>query len=328
MNGSFVISLDFELHWGVFDLKTVDQYRENLANVQKVIPRLLTMSEQYGVKITFATVGFLFAKDKEMLKAFAPTEQPNYLDEGLKAYPLFDNIGIDETEDPFHYAHSLIKTIQEDGRHEIGSHTHCHYYCEEEGQTLQTFEADTKASVAIANTLGIPMQSIVFPRNQVNESYLKVCREQGITSYRGTEAHNIYEPRAFTSDTLSNRLTRLLDSYFNITGDHIYDKTQLQQVHQVVNIPSSRFLRPFMSKLSFLEPLKIRRITKTMQKAAQRGKLFHLWWHPHNFGSDMEQNFKNLEVIFKKYKELNDKYGFKSETMTEISNSIVRDIHH
>ena len=40
-NGHFVISLDFELHWGLFDLMSVDQYQENLANVGKVIDGLL-----------------------------------------------------------------------------------------------------------------------------------------------------------------------------------------------------------------------------------------------------------------------------------------------
>ena len=30
MNGKFVISLDYELHWGVFDVLSEEEYYENL----------------------------------------------------------------------------------------------------------------------------------------------------------------------------------------------------------------------------------------------------------------------------------------------------------
>ena len=39
--GNFVISLDFELFWGVKDSKTLSEYRENLEQVHTVIPKTL-----------------------------------------------------------------------------------------------------------------------------------------------------------------------------------------------------------------------------------------------------------------------------------------------
>ena len=54
-----------------------------------------------------------------------------------------------------------------------------------------------------------------------------------------------------------------------------------------------------------------------MKHAAKNGLLYHLWWHPHNFGANTEENFKTLEEILKYYEFLNKKYGFESKTMKD-----------
>ena len=68
MNGQFVLSLDFEKYWGVFDSKPLVEYQENLNNVNNVIDKLLELSDYYGVKLTFATVGFLLNENKVSYK--------------------------------------------------------------------------------------------------------------------------------------------------------------------------------------------------------------------------------------------------------------------
>ena len=324
-NGHFVISLDFELHWGFFDLMSVDQYQENLANVGKVIDGLLELSALYDVKITFATVGFLFAKDKKELLAFTPKIKPTYTKEALNPYPLLNNIGTNEIDDPYHFGYSILEKIKRDGHHEISTHTFSHYYCNEAGQSTSQFNSDIAAAKNIGEHFGTPIKSIVFPRNMVNDEALKVCKDAGITSYRGTEKAYIYriDPKKPYYNWLAVRGPRMLDSYINITGNNIYDLTELNKGATIINLPSSRFLRPYNSKLSMFESLKIKRITKGMKKAAQQNKLFHLWWHPHNFGSHMDKNFENLEKIFNTYKELNNLHGFSSVTMTSLANKLL-----
>ncbi|WP_298899288.1 polysaccharide deacetylase family protein [uncultured Psychroserpens sp.] len=330
MNGHFVISLDYEIHWGVFDKKSVDEYRENLANVGKVIDRLLEMSDAYGVKITFSTVGFLFAKDKNDLLNHLPKHKPTYLHKKFSPYPLIDSIGDNEDNDPFHYAISGIKKIRDNGNHEIGTHTFCHFYCHEHGQTVEQFDEDLKAAIAIAQPLGIDLKSIVFPRNMIeadkpiDKPYLDVCHKHGITSFRGKEKayiYNIHTTKSYHGWYIFKFL-RLLDSYVNVTGANTYNTKEINQNKDVLNLPSSRLFRAYSSKLKFLEPLKIRRIKKAMTHAAKKNELYHLWWHPHNFGTQMDDNFKNLEEVFKTYQKLNEKYGFESETMTGLATKI------
>jgi hypothetical protein len=87
----------------------------------------------------------------------------------------------------------------------------------------------------------------------------------------------------------------------------------------MVNVPASRFLRPYMKALGFLEPLRLLRVKRAMTHAAKRGEVFHLWWHPHNFGVNQEQNFKNLESILSHYKKLRERHGMQSASMKDIA---------
>jgi hypothetical protein len=328
MNGHFVISLDFELHWGVFDVRKVEDYKKKLLQVRPVIKRLLKLADTYEVKLTFSTVGFLFAGNKTELLEYLPKQKPTYTLKKFSPYPLIESIGENEQEDPFHYAKSVIKEIKNNGNHEIGTHTFSHYYCHELGQTVDQFEEDLKAAVAIAKPLDIDLKSIVFPRNMVDadqetdKPYLEVCYKLGLKSFRGVEKafiYNIHTTKPYHG-WLIFKLLRFFDAYINITGNNTYKIERHYNKKTMLNMPSSRLLRAYIKSLKFLEPLKIRRIKKGMKHAAKQGELFHLWWHPHNFGTHTDENFSNLENIFKEYVILNTAYGFKSETMTGLTN--------
>ena len=73
-----------------------------------------------------------------------------------------------------------------------------------------------------------------------------------------------------------------------------------------------------MPGLKLLEPVRIRRVKGQMKYAATHGKVFHLWWHPHNFGVNQKQNFQNLDSILRYYQKLNREYGFLSVNMGEM----------
>ena len=60
--GVFVVSLDFELYWGVRDKLNIEQYGDNLLGVRKAIPEILRVFENSNIHATWATVGFLFFK--------------------------------------------------------------------------------------------------------------------------------------------------------------------------------------------------------------------------------------------------------------------------
>jgi Polysaccharide deacetylase len=313
--GVFVISLDFELFWGVWDVTTKEKYGPNIYGVKTVIPRLINLFNQYNFKVTFATVGFLFAKNKEDLLNYIPLLKPGYSNNNYNVYAKeIMSIGDNETDDPYHFGYNLLEQIKQ-SHNEIGTHTFCHYYCLEKGQNAQGFDADIKAANKIAGTNNISLDSIVFPRNQVNKEYLAILKNNGIKCYRGNPKSWIYKPRKFSDENPFIRLCRLIDTYLPISG---YNTTLIERSGALpINIPASRFLKPYNKRLAWLEKIKLKRIKDEMTKAAKKNELYHLWWHPHNFSVNIEENFVTLTIILNHYKALNKKYGFTNLTMKE-----------
>lgn len=321
-HGKFVISLDFELMWGVIESRSIEGYGKNILGVHKVIPGLLDIFNKYAVKGTFSTVGFLFFEDKKTLLQYVPQNIPAYRYTKLSPYNGYmDKVGQNKDEDPYHFGAHLVKQILEQPHHEIGTHTFSHYFCLEEGQTIEQFREDIKAAQKAASIYNIRLTSLIFPRNQFNAAYLQVCREEGLLCYRGNPDSWLYKERVKQAESRWRRALRLADAYINITGHHCH-ADEVMKGELPVNIPASRFLRPYSDKLKMFDWLRLRRIKKAMDHAAKKNTLFHLWWHPHNFGINQEENFAFLEKILKHYEYLHEKYGFQSYTMTGLAQKL------
>ena len=326
-SGTFVISLDFELLWGVRDIMGPEVYGEHIHGVFDIFPRMLELFDLYEVKATFATVGLLFADSLEEMQRYFPPETPSYLDTNLSPYnDHFEKVGESEEEDRYHFATSLMEILRDYPDQEIGTHTFSHYYCMEDGQTADQFRADIQAAVEIARSKNIELKSLVFPRNQMNSTYLQICGELGIETYRGNEKSWYYSSRKGRAFDIPRRLLRLSDSYVNLSGQNTYNIEELGK-EAPYNIPSSRFLRPYNPRLKVLEGLRLRRILRGMEHAAKERELFHLWWHPHNFGKFQDQNLSFLEKILKHYQTLSKDYGFHSKTMREVGEEIKQQVH-
>ena len=84
----------------------------------------------------------------------------------------------------------------------------------------------------------------------------------------------------------------LVDAYFNITEDYLSNVKK--EKSGLINIPSSRFLRPYNGS-NYLETKKLQRIKNSMDHAAKTNQGFHLWWHPHNFGRNLFKKYIFIE---------------------------------
>lgn len=314
--GTFVISLDFELFWGVYDVLTIEEYKENILGAHDVVLKLLEKFKQYHIHATWAIVGMLYSENtKELLETF-PQVQPSYLQKSLSAYHYILSNPIHKQEDLF-FAPHLIRKIQTTPLQEIATHTFSHYYTLEEGQTKNEFRNDLSLSLQISRNHGSDVKSIIFPRNQINEDYLEECFQLGLIAYRGNEDCWIYQIQRNERRRYIKRGLRLLNEYINLFGHQTYPIPTGKNL--LVNIKSSRFLRPYVPKLKFLESLRLKRIKDDMTYAAKKGEVYHLWWHPHNFGIYTEKNMEFLEEILKHFSFLNKNYLFRSRNMKEIA---------
>lgn len=321
MDGAFVISLDFEIHWGVRDMASTDgPYRANLLGVRDAVPRMLDLFREYDVGATWATVGFLFARDEEELRARSPAARPAYVNTALDPYA--EVLGDGEATDPFHFAPSLIDLIQAAPRQEIASHTFSHYYCREPGQTKEMFEADLAAAAAIARARGITLRSLVFPRNQVNHDYLDVLPRHGFTSYRSNPERALHAD-PWVRGGLAKRVGRLLDDYVPVGPKNLARWDQLRVADDLCRVPASFFLQPYSPRRASFDAARARRLVGALRQAARRGEIFHLWWHPHNFGIHLEENIAFLRRVLDAFRSLRDSDGMRSLTMAEVAQRVL-----
>lgn len=317
--GGFVISLDFELMWGVRDLHTVASYGANILGGRAAIPHLLELFERHELACTWATVGMLFFDRREALLTALPAMRPAYRDSNLSPYAALDALdalGANEREDPYHFGLSLIRRIRAASRQEIATHTFSHYYCLEPGGTREAFRADLAAAKAAAAAEGITLESIVFPRNQVEAGALEECRAAGLIAYRGNERAAIYRPAPRGTEPALKRAGRLADAYLALTGSN---SLVPRAERGLVDVASSRFLRPWSRRLAPLEPLRLHRILGAMRQAARAGEVFHLWFHPHNFGVDRAENLAVMRRIAAEAADLRERHGWPSLTMAEVA---------
>lgn len=314
--GAFIISLDFELHWGLFDhTELTDKSRDYFDRTRELIPPTLRLFADHGIRATWATVGMLFARDREELELYLPEHRPRYGNPLLDPYRLLDTVGNDEEDDPYHYAPSLIALIAATPGQELGSHTFGHYYCLEEGQTELTFTADLESARKIARGSDYRgPTALVFPRNQYRKDYFPALSGNGFTAYRGNPGQWFWRSRSGSDTTLSQRAARLSDNYLWFGGSTLFDTPDATPP---VNVPSSRFLRPYIRGIDAFggQWLKVRRILGEMTEAARLAKNYHLWWHPHNLATHPEMNMRALRQILLHYVNLNKQYRWESHSM-------------
>lgn len=309
--GRFIISLDYEQYWGVFSNGDIEEYvTSNIIHVHSVFDKTLNLFSKHDVSSTIAIVGLLFLESLEKLD-----ECKKYDIDYKKNLCPFTRIrsGIKLNEQIHLSNHKLLEKLKE-SNHEIGSHTFSHYFCNAEGQNLENFKLDLKLYKEFNRYFDAP-RTLVFPRNEVNKDYFDAIKSYGFTHLRVNDrSSNLYDYTRSDCMSMSKKIRRLIDRYFNVSGHN--PSSTIEENGLILNT-HSRFLSPYNKTLSFLEPLKVRRILNDMTYCAQNNLDYHLWWHPHNFG-DGAKMLPQLEKLLVHYQKLNRKYGFESTKMEDL----------
>ena len=318
-SGAFVVSLDLELFWGVRDQGTLADFGSIILRSRNAIPVLLDVFASFQISATWAVVGMLFCGDKEEMLSCLPSVTPEYQDRRFCPYAGIAAIGRNEKEDPYHFGQSLVKRIGAYENQEIGSHTFSHFYCMESGCTLHSFRADLEAARAIARRSGVDLKSIAFPRNQMTPSHLRIASQLGFKAFRGNPRIFFYRSSREAEQTYVKRAARLVDTYVPIAGHQVYRPAI---VEGMVDLVGSRFLRS--SRGRALHVLQATRIRAGMMRAAKSKKVFHLWWHPQDFGHDPELSLELLNQVLAYYVQLHEEFGMQSFNMHSLVETLRR----
>lgn len=324
-SGALVLSLDFELHWGMRDRMPADGcYRRNLVGVRDAVERILETFHEYDVGATWAVVGALFAHSSDELRECSPDIMPTYDRRNLRPYD--EPVGSDHRDDPLHFAGDVIELISSAPHQEIASHTFSHYYSLEDGQTPEQFDRDLRSATLIAGRRGFRLRSIALPRNQINEAYHEILLKNGFLCYRGNHPEAVAAAHAGWRRQL-DRAVRFADSLVDLRGRHTTRWEDVAEDSDLCNIPGSFFVRPCRRSWSPMARLQVRRLRDAIEHAASKKELLHLWWHPHNFGVNTKDNIRMLRSVLEAFRDCSERYGMRSLTMAEAAAEIGNQAH-
>jgi peptidoglycan/xylan/chitin deacetylase (PgdA/CDA1 family) len=316
MSGSFVISLDFESLWAIQSKLALKKYEGNLLGERRVIPCLLNIFSEYNVNSTWAIVGFLLFENKCTLSCNLPRVKPVYKTPVLPSYAFLDGEFGKDANNELLFAKDLVKMIRSFPNHEIATHTFSHCYALEMDNQQEALDEDLRAAKRMMDRLGLEMVSIVFPGNQYDDETLRICARNGLKCYRGVPNKWYWSPsrQRFHRFLQVKRGLRFIDDLFLWNRSD----TQLEIREGMLNIPANRFLRPYQKEFPLMNSLRLQTIRSEMTFSARKDQIFHLWWHPHNFGDNLDENLRMLRNILDHFKRLQKTFGFTSDNMSSI----------
>lgn len=299
-----VISLDFEMRWGMHDKLGIDfdAYRENLENVRVVVPALLKLFSERKINATWACVGALGCQNWDDYFRRAPSP-PQYENSSLKVNARYAEI---DPNGYLHFAPELLYEIHNTAGQELGTHTFSHLYLREPGITAEDVQNDLIAFSELWHEMfGYSPISFVFPRNQV--AFLSVIRSSSIHVWRGNEEAWHFNCNEVLTNASLPRMLRLIEAVNPL----------VRRAAPLVGgmTRSSLFLRSNLNRPMWALHYKRIRMELNQMKA---GEIFHLWWHPHNLGSNVKCRLSRVEMVLDLIAERCEKRLLISNSMNQL----------
>jgi hypothetical protein len=265
-----VISLDLELSWGSFDLSYGDELLRMGRWTHDVgTPNLLNHLTRNGLSATWAIVGAMMRRSLPDVSGLPEVRYPHF------PKPWFSYIPKDGDEQthPEWFGASLVEMIRNaTPEQEIGFHSFSHVPFGEGGMTRERALAEYRYCTQIAQELGIPQSSFVFPRNSV--AYLAELRDTGFTCFRDVD----HLPVRFTNG--------MVNSLAMIWADFVGSAPRMVEPslkEGIVSIPGSLLIRYAAGWRKYIpDSSRLRRLRKGLERVRQDRGVFHVWFHPEN----------------------------------------------
>lgn len=315
-NGLFIISLDYESMWGaIFNEPVYKGYENRTREIKRIIDSILSLFMKHDIHATWAIVGGLACNSKEEACRLAPVNICS-LNGNESLAGFIENLKQEESD--YYFQKDVVSKICKVENQEIGTHTFSHFYMYEHRNPEDKIDKELTSSKSILGEFCDEINTLILPKNQVDNIAIEEMKKQAIKNIRGVQVSE-----RFNNRNLIGKVMRFIDAYIPICGKNQYSRSEIIK-DGYFDIRASRFWRTYDSRLSMFEALKIKRIKNEMKKAALNGEIYHLWFHPHNIGTDIECNLRQLESILTHYSNLNEKYGFTSCNMNECSESVIK----
>lgn len=274
MKGTFCVSIDLELAWGIWDRPSRAYFEHCAEKERRIVRELLAAFARHQVAATWAVVGRLLEKGQ------TPTPE---LGKG----------------DSIWYAPDLVEAISHASPpQEICSHSYAHVYFDslDSGAAREDLQAARELHVRH----GLGFQSFVFPRNGVG--HLDFLRDAGVKVFRSRDQgwHQI------ARDSLGQRVgaaANLLDKALPLAPACVRPRLR----DGMVELPTSMLLLARNGLRGIIPPAAVSsKAQNGLERACTTGNLFHLWFHPSNFYYDSERQLAVLERVLERAAQLRE----------------------
>lgn len=253
--GVLCISIDLELAWGIWDKPDQETFNRIRKLERHIVRRLLAIFSQNEISATWAIVGHLLERRSSAGSSF---------------------------DEEIWYAPDLLEDIHNvSPRQEVGSHGFSHKYYNE----LSKEEAleDLERSRIIHQAHGLNWGSFVFPRNFPN--HLDLLTESGIQIYRGKDSGLLIDAGRMMGRKVL-RLMNLADKTLPIQPRTF---TPTSKINGLLELPGSMLWFSRQGIRRIIHPRNLEaKVALGLRRAAARGEIFSLWFHPSNFYYDTE----------------------------------------
>lgn len=281
--GNLIISIDFELRWGVQHLlkDNIKAYSNSLACVREIVSGTLKAFDYYDIRATWASVGALAALDWEDYFSL----RPESADKAFATKAYHERMALLDPSGSLHFAFESLQEIVATNGQELGTHTFSHLDASGKDVTAEIFALDLLAAEKVFNDrLGVRPTSLVFPRNAI--ANLAALERTNVLRYRGSDFYPLLSKNGISEKSLIWRARRYTQNFVRFSS--------LWENDSFPMVSSGLFMR-----FGLPEFLWKRQITmlKRHLNAPLQGHSLHLWWHPHNLGFDPVLAMKRLHQL-------------------------------
>ena len=173
--------------------------------------------------------------------------------------------------------------------HELASHSFHHLPYDETRTSRVAVAADLALARGAHAAARLPFVTFVFPRNVVG--FRDLLAAAGVRVYRGRS-------RAWYDGLPHVRLRRALDLLDFVVTPRARTVRPVVDDAGLVNVPDSVLLYDRRGPAR-LRPARavVAKARRALDRAARRGEVFHLWFHPANFADRTTEQFAILEAV-------------------------------
>jgi hypothetical protein len=312
--GIFCLSFHFELAWGSFDVRPVEEVKQKARLTrERVLPKLFELMETYKISATWATVGHLML---ESCDGNHGQHLPHHA--WFPNWYLYDP-KTNEKSDPEWYAYSQVKRLRElEPRQDIGLHTFSHSIMIDEGCDSKVAEQEMINAFSAAKALGIQPYSFVYTRRP-GTRHAEILSRFGIIAFT---SYGVFWYSRLPGT--AQRPLHMLSQFFAVTPKTVTPSI----VSGMVNLPATL---DYLSMDSFRRFIPVRSrvyaAQKGIRKAGNEKKILHLSTHPINLAyadSRTPRLLEGFEKIFAYAANLRDRNILEVLNMRQIAERVLQ----